>query len=102
MGRLIERGLDGVDVVFAVNDVMAIGALSRLREAGISVPEQIGVAGFDDIATARDVTPALTTVQLPLEEIGRLALELALRPREDGEPEVKTLGGTVLLRASTN
>lgn len=101
MGHLLERGLDDVDVVFAVNDVMAIGALSRLREAGISVPEQVGVAGFDDIATARDVSPALTTVQLPLEEIGRLALAMALRDRENDEPDLRTLGGKVLLRAST-
>ncbi|WP_210508713.1 LacI family DNA-binding transcriptional regulator [Naasia sp. SYSU D00057] len=100
-GELLERGLDGVDVVFAVSDVMAIGTLSRLRDAGVDVPGRIGVAGFDDIATAADVTPALTTVRLPLVEMGRLALEMALREREDGERQVRTVGGAVLLRAST-
>ena len=54
------------DCVFAVNDVMAVGALARLRAAGLSVPGDVGLAGFDDISTLRDVYPPLTTVRLPL------------------------------------
>ncbi len=100
-GELLERGIDGIDVIFAVNDVMAIGALSRLREAGADIPGDIGVAGFDDIATARDVSPALTTVRLPLEEVGERAIRLALADRDGNEPTVESVGGEVLLRAST-
>jgi LacI family transcriptional regulator len=69
--------LTGIDVVFAVNDVMAIGAMSALRERGIDVPGQVAIAGYDDISTARDVTPALSTVRLDLERAGAAALELS-------------------------
>ncbi|HEY4268986.1 MAG TPA: LacI family DNA-binding transcriptional regulator [Galbitalea sp.] len=84
------RGLDGVDgvdgvggvggleIVFAVTDVMAIGAMTALRERGISVPSQVAVVGFDDIPSAQDAYPALTTVRVPLEAAGERAIELAL------------------------
>ncbi|GAA3241860.1 LacI family DNA-binding transcriptional regulator [Actinocorallia longicatena] len=83
--------------VFAVNDVMAVGAVAGLRERGIRVPEDLSVAGFDDISTLRDLVPALTTVRLPLAELGERALELALG---DG-PRVEEVAGAVVLRAST-
>lgn len=59
--------------IFAVNDVMAIGAAAALREQGLRIPRDATIAGFDDIETLRDFRPALSTVRLPLEEIGRLA-----------------------------
>lgn len=99
--------LDGVDCVVAVNDVMAIGALSALRERGVALGSEgsgaagatgIGVAGFDDIPTARDVTPALTTVHLPLEAAGAAAVALALSAGVDA---ATPLPGTVVVRAST-
>lgn len=96
MRRLIETGLDGVDAVFAVNDVMAVGALSALRDAGLVPGRDVGVAGFDDIPTVRDVTPPLTTVAIPLDEVGRRALRLAL---DDAVPEPVPF--TVRLREST-
>ncbi|MCI2957638.1 LacI family transcriptional regulator [Agromyces atrinae] len=99
-GQLIERGIDDLDVVFAVNDVMAIGAMSGFRDAGIDVPGRLAIAGFDDILTARDVTPALTTVRLPLEHVGQAAIELALGER-GGSRAVVTVDGAVVLRAST-
>ncbi len=61
----------------AANDLMAAGAVSALREAGLRVPQDVSVVGYDDLPTAVDVWPALTTVHVPLEEIGRLAVELA-------------------------
>ncbi|MFI6927377.1 LacI family DNA-binding transcriptional regulator [Nonomuraea spiralis] len=87
--------------VFAVNDVMAVGALAAYRERGIRVPEDVSVAGFDDIVTLRDHVPALTTVRLPLKDMGARALELALG-REDGaaEPVVEQVAGEVVLRES--
>src|SRR5207253_5954829 len=66
------------DCVFAVTDVMAMGALARLRAGGLQVPADIALAGFDDIGTLRDVYPPLTTVRLPLKRMGEMAAELIL------------------------
>jgi LacI family transcriptional regulator len=96
-GELLDRKLD-LDCLFAVNDVMAVGAMSALRARGVDVPGELGVAGFDDIATLRDVWPGLTTVRLPLEQMGRRALELAV---EGGEPKTETFPAEVVLREST-
>jgi LacI family transcriptional regulator len=97
---LLADGL-GATCVFAVNDVMAVGAMAAFRDAGLSVPEDVSVAGFDDIATLRDVTPRLTTVRLPLEEMGTRVARLALDPAAGGSPVVATVRGDVLLRQST-
>ncbi|CAN5877638.1 LacI family DNA-binding transcriptional regulator [soil metagenome] len=56
--------------LFAANDSMAIGALSALREAGVRVPDEMAVAGFDDIPIARYVSPPLTTVRVSIPELG--------------------------------
>lgn len=61
--------------IFASNDAMAIGALSALREAGLRVPEDIAVAGFDDIPIAGYVTPRLSSVHVPISELGVRAME---------------------------
>jgi LacI family transcriptional regulator len=87
--------------VFAVNDVMAVGALARLRAAGISVPADIALAGFDDILTLRDVTPALTTVRLPLRQMGEMAANLVLTDGYPGRPRVLPVPGEVIVRDST-
>ncbi|QJW37783.1 LacI family DNA-binding transcriptional regulator [Cellulosimicrobium protaetiae] len=88
--------------VFAVNDVMAVGAMAAAREAGLRVPEDVAVAGFDDIVTLRDVTPGLTTVRIPLAEVGEQALALALAaPDDDAEPRRVEVRGEVVLREST-
>jgi LacI family transcriptional regulator len=95
--ELLDSGAE-LDCLFAVNDVMAVGAMSALRGRGVDVPGQLGVAGFDDIATLRDVWPGLTTVRLPLEQMGRRALELAI---EGGDPQTETFKAEVVLREST-
>ena len=64
------------DAVFAANDMMAIGCMAALREAGIGVPEEIAVCGFDDVPMARYVTPPLTTIQVHIAELGGQAMEL--------------------------
>lgn len=63
------------DAVFAASDTMAIGALRALREAGIRVPEDIGVSGFDDSPTAASTTPSLTTMRQPIHKLGTTAAE---------------------------
>ena len=97
---LLRRGTSAT-CVFAVNDVMAVGAMAALRERGVAVPDGMSVAGFDDIATLRDTVPALTTVRLPLEEMGEQAARLALL--DDAEPGARPLSvpGEVILREST-
>jgi LacI family transcriptional regulator len=87
------------ECVFAVNDVMAVGALARVRAAGLSAPADIGLAGFDDIPTLRDVTPQLTTVRLPLESMGRMAARLLLD--EPDVPRILPISGEVVMREST-
>ncbi len=99
MRELLAVGAD-VDVVFAVNDVMALGALAAARDLGVRVPEDVALAGFDDILTLRDVVPGLTSVRVPLVEVGRLATGLALDAHADG-PRVRTVPTEVVLRAST-
>ena len=68
----------GFTAVFAGSDVVALGALAALREAGLDVPREVSVVGFDDVPFAADLTPALTTVRVPYEELGRTAVRLAL------------------------
>lgn len=77
--------------IFAANDVMAIGVVAALREEGLRIPRDALVAGFDDIETLRDFRPALSTVRLPLEEIGRLAtLSTAGHSRKEALARSKT------------
>jgi len=64
--------------IFAANDSMAIGALSALRESGVQVPEEMAVAGFDDIPLARYMDPPLSSVHVPICELGARAVELLL------------------------
>ncbi|MFG1696194.1 LacI family DNA-binding transcriptional regulator [Nonomuraea sp. NPDC049309] len=76
--ELAAAGMDGREAVLAVNDTIAIGALSGFRDAGVDVPGEVSVTGVDDIPLARDVTPPLTTVALPLAEAGAQAIRFAL------------------------
>jgi LacI family transcriptional regulator, galactose operon repressor len=99
MIEVLDRGRD-VDCVFAVNDVMALGAMAALRDRGVALPSGMAVAGFDDIVTLRDVTPALTTVRLPLEDLGAWALQLVLEPSTD-QPRIRRVRGEIVLREST-
>ncbi|WP_349497477.1 LacI family DNA-binding transcriptional regulator [Crossiella sp. CA-258035] len=90
--------------IIAYNDVMALGVLSRLREKGVRVPEDISLTGFDDLVFAGLCDPAMTTVAMPVREAGRLAVELLLAgPGEDGEAPVRQewLDTKLVVRATT-
>ncbi|MEZ0165300.1 LacI family DNA-binding transcriptional regulator [Kineococcus sp. LSe6-4] len=87
-------------VLLAANDVMAVGAIAAARDAGLEVPRDLAVAGFDDIPTLRDVAPALTTVRLPLTEVGGRLVDL-VHSAAGGPQRVEHVEGEVLLRAST-
>src|SRR5690349_19408903 len=101
MSALLAAGQPLPDCVFAVTDVMAVGALARLRAGGVEVPADIAVAGFDDIPTLRDVYPPLTTVRLPLKRMGEMAADLVLSAQVPGRPRVLPVPGEVILRQST-
>lgn len=66
------------DSIFAANDLMALGAIRVARERGVSVPDELGIVGYDDIPGASVVTPSLTTIGVPKAELGRTAGELIL------------------------
>jgi LacI family transcriptional regulator len=82
---------------------MAVGALAVLRERGIAVPGGMSLIGFDDMPISVDVTPPLSTVRLPLEEIGVRAMSLALREADSGRdrPLVEHAAAQLVLRGST-
>jgi LacI family transcriptional regulator len=89
--------------VFAANDMMAIGCLLALGEGGVRVPEDIAIAGFDDIPIARFVNPPLTTVRVRIAELGRSALEqLAgqLEAPDAKRASAQTPGCEIVVRAS--
>ena len=101
MSEILAAGEPLPDCVFAVSDIMAVGALARLRAAGLSVPGDIALAGFDDIPTLRDVYPPLTTVRLPLKRLGEIAARLVLDGDAPPQPRVVPVPGEVVLRDST-
>ena len=101
MSEILAAGEPLPDCVFAVSDIMAVGALARLRAAGIDVPGDIALAGFDDISTLRDVYPPLTTVRLPLKQLGETAARLVLSDDAPRQPRVVPVPGEVVLREST-
>lgn len=97
--RLLAEGLRDTDAVLAANDVIAIGAMSALRAAGVSIPAELSVTGIDDVQLAVDVTPRLTTVALPLADVGAEAIRLAMSER--AEPRRLTVHGHLVVRDST-
>lgn len=91
--------------IMARNDITAVGAIQAIREAGLSVPEDISVAGFDNIPLAGFIAPALTTMSQSTEKEGELAAEFLLgrleRPDEAIPPRTLTLECNLIVRAST-
>ncbi|QDH73041.1 LacI family DNA-binding transcriptional regulator [Brevundimonas sp. M20] len=74
-GAALAARSDRPDAVFAANDNMAVGALLAFQDAGLRVPEDVAMVGFDDIPLAGLVRPALTTLKIHIAETGRKALE---------------------------
>ena len=96
---LLDRD-PALTAILALNDEMAIGALVVLRERGLQVPSQMSLAGFDDIPASTDVTPALTTVHVPLRDLGVRAISLALRDAT-ADPLVEAIPVELRVREST-
>ncbi len=89
--------------VFAANDAMAIGLLCAFRERGVRVPEEMALAGFDDIPIARFVTPPLTTVRVPIADLGSRATARLLHALEGSDGRARrheVLPTTLVVRSS--
>ena len=97
---LLARGLP-FDAVFAASDLIAIGALHALREAGLRVPEDVAVVGFDGTPMGRFANPPLTTVVQDTARAGELLVETLLRMVRDQPVESVTLAPTFEVRASS-
>ena len=69
----------GVSAIFCMNDTLAAGAIDYMHDHQINVPEDVSIVGFDNIASSASLYPKLTTVALPLHEIGREAANLAIK-----------------------
>lgn len=92
--------------LFAFNDISAIGAIGALREAGLRVPEDVSVLGFDDILSAAYQNPGLTTVRQPLRQMGSIAAETLVRRIEhgdrDGKPHTIKVAPDLVVRGTTH
>ena len=89
-GLEICAGAERPDAIFAANDMMALGCLFALNEQGVRVPDDIALAGFDDIPIARFVTPPLTTVRVRIADLGRRAFERLAELIDEGDDGAKT------------
>ncbi|HEX9483371.1 MAG TPA: LacI family DNA-binding transcriptional regulator [Gemmatimonadaceae bacterium] len=95
---------DPPDAVFAANDMMAFGAMSVVRDAGLSVPDDVALIGFDNVPMADLTTPGLTTMAMPMVELGDAAarlLDAQIRLGADHIPLRDTFSATLVARAST-
>ncbi len=96
IGQLLVDGLD-FDAVFCGDDDAAIGVTVALQRAGLRIPEDVAVAGFDDVPISRFLTPPLTTVRAPTERVGREAVEKLVRLIRGEPAEALTLLPTELV-----
>jgi len=101
--RQILSEPDRPDALITANDNMAVGAYRAIHEMGLSIPDDIAVASFNDISVAQFMSPPLTTVHLATEEIGESAVELLLERMGGRElPKRVTLATSIRWRGSTH
>ena len=101
--KLLAKG-GHFTALFAFNDVSAIGAIRALRDAGMEVPDDVAVVGFDDIPSAAYNTPSLTTIRQPLRRMGEIAAQTLLqrlRQKEPGPQEVAVEPELVIRESTT-
>jgi len=103
--RDLIRSREPFTALFAFNDISAIGAIYALREAGLRVPEDVSVVGFDDIQSAAYQSPGLTTVRQPLREMGQIAAQSILRkiasPEANSAPKHIVVEPRLVIRGTT-
>jgi signal transduction histidine kinase/DNA-binding LacI/PurR family transcriptional regulator/AraC-like DNA-binding protein len=99
--QLIDTDRMGFDALVSANDNMAIGAMQALQENGMRIPDDVIVAGFDDIEETRAITPSLTTVRTPWHSLGSRSVDLILsRLANESVPEQILLGTEIICRQS--
>ncbi|MCF3961339.1 LacI family transcriptional regulator [Streptomyces fuscigenes] len=91
----------GLTAVVAANDTVALGACAAVREQGLRIPQDVSVAGFDDLPFSVDAVPALTTVRLPLTEAGARAGRLAMGTEAPPPGGIATIAAELMARSST-
>jgi LacI family transcriptional regulator len=87
--------------LIALNDVMAAGVLAAAKDTGRDVPGDLSVIGFDDLPFTADLSPALTTVRLPLRHMGERAMALLLADPDEASPQIVDIPVELVVRAST-
>lgn len=99
--RLMDRD-DPPDGIFCAGDIIAMGAVDMTRDAGINVPQELSIIGFDDIPMASWSAYSLTTIREPVDEMISLTMRLLVERLEkpDTEPVIKLLPGTLIRRRS--
>jgi LacI family transcriptional regulator len=103
MQALLQKTRD-FTAIFCFNDIAAIGTIRALKDAGLSVPEDVSVVGFDDIQSAAYSTPSLTTVRQPLTEMGKRGAQVLLEriaDREKDYPSEIVTAPELVVREST-
>ena len=103
------RGMEGLlalpkppTAVFCYNDMQAIGAMRAARIHGLRIPDDLSIVGLDDVFLASYADPPLTTIQQPMQEMGRLAAQILLDLFSGGNPESRlTFPGKLIVRQST-
>lgn len=99
MRELLNRSRN-IDAVFAANDLMALGAMDVLREAGLTTPGDVAVVGFDDIKVSQEATPPLTTVRQPFDRISEEMVRLLLDVISGKRPAAVTIPTELVIRES--
>lgn len=83
----ILEDADGADGIFFTSDVLAIGGIEYLKKAGVKIPQEMKIVGFDDISAGQIIDPNLTTIHQPIEKFGELAADVILSMIEKKEME---------------
>ncbi len=102
MNTLLARHPD-LDAVFVASDSMAIAAMQAIKDSGRRVPDDVAVIGFDDLPTARESRPSLSTVRQPIQAMGREMVRLLLQQIKDpgSAPDEVIFATELVLRGST-
>jgi LacI family transcriptional regulator len=100
MKRLLDSLESFPTAVFAANDEMAIGAIGAARDKGLRIPDDVAIAGYDDIEMAAFAHPPLTTIRQPLRDFGISAVQMLLRSMDGSEPETVVMPVELIVRRS--
>ena len=100
MREFIDQG-QKFDAVFGATDVIAISAMRAIAASGMSVPHDVAVVGFDDIAMAAHVHPSLTTVRQDVARGSKLLVDLVLRRLAGEDAESEVMSGELIVRESS-